>query len=144
MNDPIPPSSMYKPEAEDKDRGTPSVNDTTIPLAKPEARIEKDLPAAKGASPARLEDLVAPTTALLDELASPSTLANSMVSEGQEYLKWIKVHSSQKVAAVGSVPYKSTELWQHCNHSSKWHKRAQCLLEEEWWDLGDVSGFPQS
>ena len=59
--------------------------------------------------------------------------------EGQEYPQCIKVHSSQKVATVGSVPYKSGEPQQCCNCSSKWHKRVQCLLEEEWWDLGDVS-----
>ena len=94
-NDPIPLLSVYKPEAKDKDRGTPLANDTTILLAKPKARIEKDLPAAQGASPARFEDLVAPTAALVDKLASPPTLANSMVSKGQEYLKWVKVHSSK-------------------------------------------------
>ena len=50
-----------------------------------------------------------------------------------------KVHSSQKAAAVGSVPYKSGEPQCHCNCSSKWHKRVQHFLEEEWLDLGDVS-----
>ena len=122
MNDPIPPLSMYKPEG--KDRGTPLAKDTIVPLAEPEARIEKDLSAAWGASPARLEDLVAPTTTLVDKSASPPTLANSTVSKGQEYLEWVKVHSSQKVATVGSVSYKPRGPWQHCNCSSKQCKKA--------------------
>ena len=42
------------------------------------------------------------------------------------------------MATVGSVPYKSGKPWWHCNHSSKWHKRVQHLLEE-WQDLGDLS-----
>ena len=109
VNDPIPPLSVYKPEAKDKDRGTPLVNDTTVPLAKPKARIKKALLATWGASPARLEDPVNPTTTLVDKLACPPTLASSTVGEGQEYLKWLKVHSSQKVTAVGSVPYKPRE-----------------------------------
>ena len=102
VNDPIPPSSMYKPE--NKDRGTPLANGTTVPLAEPKAGIEKDLPATQGASPARLEDLVAPATALLDELADPPTLANSTESKGLEYPKWVMVHSSQKVATVEVYP----------------------------------------
>ena len=134
MNDPIPSLSMYKPE--DEDRGTPLVNDTTVPSAEPEARIEKDLPANQGASPARLEDPVALSATLVDTLAGPPTVANSMVSEGQEYPKWVKVHSSQKAAAVESVSYKPGEPWWQHNHSSKWHKRAWHLLEEEWQDLG--------
>ena len=85
------------------------MNDTTIPLAESEAGIEKDLLATQGASPARLEDPVAPTSTLVDKLADPSTLANSTESEGEEYPKWIKVHSSQKVAAVGSVSCKPRE-----------------------------------
>ena len=141
-NDPIPPLSLYKPEG--KDRGTPSAKDTTVPSAEPEARIKKDLPTTWGASPARLEDLVAPTAVLVDNLASPPTLASIAVSKGQEYLQWIKVLSSQKVAAVGRVPYKPREPWWHHNCSSKWCKRAQCLLEEEWWDLGDISGSASS
>ena len=84
VDDPIPPLPRYKFEAEDKDTGTlladstaspamtdtkdtrpspvetPLVDDTTVPAAKPNARMQKDLPAAQGASPARLEDLVAP------------------------------------------------------------------------------------
>ena len=72
-------------------------------------------------------------------MAGPPTPASHTVREGQEYPQWIKVHSSQKAAAVGSVPYKSGGPWQHHNCSSKQHKRVQDLLEEEWWDLGDVS-----
>ena len=124
VNDPIPQLSVYKPEAEDEDRGTQSVNDTTVPSAEPKARIEKDLSATWGASPARMEDLVAPTATWVDKLAGPPTLANSMVSKGQEYLKWVKVHSSQKVAAVGSVSYKPGEPQRCHNHSSKKCKRA--------------------
>ena len=59
---------------------------------------------------------------LVDKLASPPTLANHTVRESQEYLQWVQVHSSQKVAAVGCAPSKSGEPGQHCNHSSKWHK----------------------
>ena len=112
----------YKPEAEDEDTGTPPADDTTVPLAKPKAGIQKDLPATQGASPVKLEDPVAPTAILVDKLAGPTPLACSMVSKGQEYPQWIKVHSSQKVTAVGSVPYKPREPWQPYNHSSKWHK----------------------
>ena len=121
-NDPISPLPEYKPE--DEDMGTPLADDTTVLSAEPEAGIQKDLPATQGASPARLEDLVAPTAILVDKLAGPSTLASSTVSKGQEFPKWIKVHSSQKAAAVGSVPYKSREPQWHHNCSSKWHKRA--------------------
>ena len=81
---------------------------------------------------------------LVDTLASLPTLASCMVRERQEYQQWIQVHSSHMVAAVGSVPYKSGETWQHCNCRSKQHKRVQCLLKEEWWDLGDVSGSTSS
>ena len=84
--------------------GLPSANDTTVPLAEPEAMIEKDWPVTQGARPARLEDPFAPTATLVDKLASPLTLANSMLSKGQEYPKWVKVHSSQKAATVGSYP----------------------------------------
>ena len=156
------------PEAEDEDMGTPPADSTTSPTmthaedtqpspveaplvdnttvlaAKSDARIQKDLPAAWGASPARLEDPVAPTAILVDKLAGPPTLASGMVREGQEYMQWIKVHSSQKAAAVGSVPYKSGGPWWHHYCSSKQHKRVQCLLKEEWWDLGDVSGSASS
>ena len=75
----------------------------------------------------------------MDNVAGPLTPASCMVREGQEYPQWIKDNSSQKVATVGSVPYKFGEPWWHHNCSSKWHKRIWCLLEEEWWDLGDVS-----
>ena len=124
---------MYKSEAKDKDTGTPladstaspaltdakdtqpspvgtpPADDTTVLVAEPNAGIQKDLPAAWCASPARLEDLVAPPAILVDTLGGPPTLASHMVREGQEYLQWIKVHSSQKVTPVGSVPYKSGE-----------------------------------
>ena len=45
---------------------TPLVDDTTVPLAKPNAETKKDLPTAWAASPAKLENQVAPTTALVD------------------------------------------------------------------------------
>ena len=67
-----------------------------------------------------------------------------MGNEGKEYLKWIKVHSSHKVAAVGSIPCNPGESQWHCNCSSRQQKRAHCLLEEEWQDLGDVSGSDPS
>ena len=67
-----------------------------------------------------------------------------MVREDQEYPQCIKVQSSQKTATVGSVSYKSGEPWWHHNLSSKWHKRVQCLLEEEWPYQGDVSGSTSS
>ena len=63
-----------------------------------------------------------------------------MGNEGKEYPKWIKVHSSQKSATVGSIPYNPRESQQHHNYSSRQQKRTCYLLEEEWQDLGDVSG----
>ena len=63
---------------------------------------------AWGASPARLEDLVAPTAMLVDKSTGPPTLAShDCMPEGQEYLQWVKVHSSQKVATVGVYSYQS-------------------------------------
>ena len=122
-DDPISPLPRYKPEAKDEDRGTSSANDTNILLAKPKARIEEDLSATHGTSPARPEDPVALAAASVDKLANLPTLANNTESEGQEYPKWVKVHSSQKVATVGSVPYQPREPWQHHNCSSKQCKR---------------------
>ena len=81
-NGPIPPSSVYQPEAKDEDRGTPSADDTTIPLAEPKAMIKEDLPATEGTSPARLEDPVAPTASSMDKLANPPTSADSIESKG--------------------------------------------------------------
>ena len=95
------------------------MNDPIVPSAKPKVVIEEDLPAIWGTSPARVEDPVAPTAAFVDKSANPPTLVNSIESEGQEYPKWVKVHSSQKAAAVGSAPYKHGKPQQHCNHSSK-------------------------
>ena len=147
VDDPIPPLPGYKSEAEDEDMGTPLADsttspamvdakdtqpspveapladNTTVPAAKPDTRIQKDLPATHGASPARLEDLVAPTTILVDMLAGSPTPASHTVREGQEYLEWIKVHSLQKAATVGSVPYKSGGPQWHHNCSSKQCKR---------------------
>ena len=95
-------------------------------------------------SPAKLgEDSVALTT-WVDQLANPPTPASSMGNEGKEYPKWIKVHSSHKVATVGSILCNPGESWWCCNHSSRQQKRAYHLLEEEWWDLGDVSGSDPS
>ena len=167
-DDTISPLPWYKSEAKDKDMGTsladsttspakmdakdtqsspvetPLVDDTTVLVAKPNTEIQKNLPAVQGASPAKLEDLVGPVVVLVDKLASPLTLASHMVKERQEYLQWIQAHSSQKVATVGSVPYKSGEPQQCHKCSLKWHKRVWCLLEEEWQDLGDVSGSASS
>ena len=162
-DDPIPPLPGYKSEAKDEDTGTPPVDytaspamndvkdtqpspvetppadDTIVLAAKPNAWIQKDLAAAPGASSTELEDPVASNTVSVDMLASPPTLASHTVRERQEYPRWIKVHSSQKSATVGSVPYKSRETRWHCNHSSKWCKRVQCLLEE-WQELGEIFG----
>ena len=145
-DDTISPLPWYKSEAKDKDMGTPLadsttspaktdaedtqstpvetplVDDTTVLVAKPNTEIQKDLSAAQGASPAKLEDPVGRTVVPVDKLASPPTLASHTVKERQEYLQWIQVHSSQKVATVGSIPYKSGEPQQCHNCSSKWHK----------------------
>ena len=115
----------------------PPADDTTVPVAKSNTGIQKDLPATWGASPARLEDPVVPTAILVDKLAGPPTLAICMV-RGQEYLQWIKVHSSQKAATVGSVPYKSGGPWQHCSCSSK-QRKSLMPLRRRMADLGDVS-----
>ena len=118
---------------------TQSANDPIILLAKLKAMIEEDLPAIWGTSPDRVEDPVAPTATSMDKSADPPTLVTIMESEGQEYSKWVNVHSSQKVAVAGSAPYKHEEpLWHH-NCSSKWCKGTWCFLEEEWQNLGDVS-----
>ena len=146
-DDTISPLARYSSEAQDKNMGTPPAgsttspaktnakdtqscpvetpleDDTTVLVAKPDAKIQKDLPSTWGASPAKLEDPVTPTTILVDKLASPPTLASQTVRKRQEYLQWIQVHSPQKVATVGSVPYKSAEPQQHCYHSSKQHRR---------------------
>ena len=133
VDDPIPQLPGYKSEAEDRDTGTPPADsntspamtdakvtqpspvetppadDTTVPAAKLDTGVQKDLSATWGASPTKLEDLVAPTVVSVDKLASPPTLASHMVRERQEYLQSIQVHSSQKMATVGSVPYTSGE-----------------------------------
>ena len=96
-DDPISPSPGYKSEAEDEDMGTPPADSTTsltmtdakdtqpspvetppadtitVLAAKPDARVQKDLPGAQGASPTKLEDPVAPTSVLVDKLAGPPT-----------------------------------------------------------------------
>ena len=84
-------------DAEDTRSGpveTLPADDTTVPVAKPNAKIQKDLPATQGASPAKLEDPVAPTAIPVDKLASPPTPASCTVKERREYLQWVKVHSS--------------------------------------------------
>ena len=88
------------------------VDDTTVLAAKSDARIQKDLPVTQGVSPARLEDPVAPTAILVDKWASPPTLASSTVREGQEYLQWIKVHSSQKAATNPEDPSSTVTIVQ--------------------------------
>ena len=88
---------------------TPPVDDTTVLVTEPNAEIQEDLPATWGASPMKLEATAAPTVVLVDKLASPPTLPSHKIKGRQEYLQWIQVHSSQKVATVGSVPYKSGE-----------------------------------
>ena len=92
---------------------------TTVLATKLNTETQKDLPATQGASPTKLEATAAPTVVLVDKLAGPPTLASHTVKERQ----WIQVHSSQKAATVESVPYKSGEAWQCCNHSSKQCKR---------------------
>ena len=100
----------YKFEAKDKDTATPpdfttspamtDAEDTQpspmeTPLAaKPDTGIQKDLPAAQSASPTKLEDPLTPTAVSMDKLACTPTLASHMVKERQEYLQWVKVHSS--------------------------------------------------
>ena len=101
---------------------TPPVEDTTVPLAEPNTKTQKDLPTSWAASPAKLENQVTPTVRSVDKLAGPPTPSGHTVKERQEYPQWMKVHSSQKVAAMGVAPYKSGEWKQHHDHSSKWHK----------------------
>ena len=137
VDDTISLLPRYKSEAKDKNTRTPRVDlttppamteaedtqpspvetlpadDTMVPAAKPSTKIQKDLPAAWGASPAKLEDPVAPTTIPVDKLASPPTPASHTIKERQEYLWLVKVHSSQKTAAVGSAPDKHREPGQH-------------------------------
>ena len=85
--------------------GTPPADDPTIPSAKSRAEIKEDLAATQSASPARLgEDLVALTTTWKNQLTTLPLAVSSMGNKGKEYLKWIKVHSSHKEAAVGSIP----------------------------------------
>ena len=50
---------------------TPLADDTTVPLAKLDMETQKDLPTAQAASPAELENQVAPTARSVDKLASP-------------------------------------------------------------------------
>ena len=111
----------------------------------PEAELREDLPAAQSVSPARLgEDSVALTATWVDQLTNPPTPASSMGNEGKEYPKWIKVHFSHKAGTVGSIPCNPRESW--CCHDcrSRQQKQTLHLLEEEWWDLGDVSGSDPS
>ena len=111
-------------DAEDTQSGpveTPLMDNITVPVAEPDAKIQKDLMTTWGASPAELEDQVAPTNVTVDKLAGPPTPAGHMVRKRQEYPQWIKVHSSQKAAAVGGTSSKSRELRWHRNHSSKQH-----------------------
>ena len=99
MDDTISPLPVYKSEAEDEDAGTspadltaspamtnvkdtqpgpmetPQADDTTVPVAEPDTKIQKDLPATQCASPAKLEDLVIPTKISVDKLAGPPTPA---------------------------------------------------------------------
>ena len=123
---------------------TPPADDTTVLVAEPNAETQKDLPATRGTSPTKLEDTVAPTVVSVDKLASPPTPASHTLKERQEYPQWIQFHSSQKAATVGSVAYKPGEPQQPCNCSSKQHKTACCLLQEEWQDLRNVSGSTSS
>ena len=96
-------------------------DDTAVLATEPNTEIQKDLPATW--CPVKLEATAAPTVVLVDKLTNPPTLASHRVKERQEYLQLIQVHSSQKAATVGSVPYKSEEAQRLCNHSSKQCKR---------------------
>ena len=60
---------------------TPPWNDTTVPLAKPDTETLKDLLTAQAASPAKLENQVAPTTGSVDKLAGPPTPSSHVVKE---------------------------------------------------------------
>ena len=139
VNDSIPLSSVYKPEAKDEERGFHQQ------MTPPFCWLNPKPGSRRTCQPPRVIALLdwkvwLPLTAtLVDKLANPPTLANSMESEGQEYPTWVKVLSSQKAATIGSVPYTHRQPQWCCNHSSKHYKRTQHLLEEEWWVLEDVS-----
>ena len=112
--------------------GTSPVDNPTVPSAIPGPDIREDLSATQSSSPARLgKDSVALTIAWADQLTIPPTPSSSMGNEGKEYLKWIKVHSSHKATAVGSILCNPRESW--CCHdcSSRWQKRTHHLLEEK-------------
>ena len=84
------------------------------------------------------------STALADEPANPptplKTTGDARSPTELEYLRWVKVHSSNMAASVGSIPYNPGDLWQcHHNHSSSWWKRAWHLLEEEQQALRGIS-----
>ena len=107
---------------------------TTVPLTSESA------PITLGTSPAISEEdlvtLITTPAASVDEPANPHTPLKVASDTGshleQEYLKWVKVHSSHMAASVGRIPCSPGDLQLHChNHSSGWQKRAWCLLEEE-------------
>ena len=75
---------------------TPPADGTTVPSAKPDTETQNDLPTTQAASSAELENQVALTTGSVDKLAGPPTPSGHTVRERQEYLQWIRVHSSQK------------------------------------------------
>ena len=107
---------------------------TAIPVT------SESMPIALSTSPSMLEEdlvtIITTPTASADELANPPTPLKGASDTGnhpeQEYLKWVKVHSSHMAASVGSILCNPGDLWcHHHNCSSSWQKRAWCLLEEE-------------
>ena len=60
---------------------TLQADDTTVPLAEPDAKTQKDLPTAQTASPAKLENQVTPTARLVGKLAGPPTPSGCTAKE---------------------------------------------------------------
>ena len=106
-DDTISLSPRYQSEAEIEDRGippadstassaitdakdtqpgpteTPPADDTTVPLAEPNAETPKDLLTTWATNPAELENQVTPTAGSVDKLASPPTPSGHTVKERQ-------------------------------------------------------------
>ena len=154
------------PEAKDGDMGIPQVDstaspamadakdtqpstvetqlayDTTVPSAEPNTKTQKDLPTTWAASPAKLENQVAPTAGSVAKSAgSPTPYPSWLYGKRKTGISTVDKGSlPPKGGCCGGAPYKSGEPgWCH-NSSSKWHKSIQCLLEEEWLGIEDISG----
>ena len=134
------PTKTYAKDTQSGPVETPPVDDTTVLAAKPDAKIQKDLPATWGASPTKLEDLVPPTVVSEDNLAGPPTLASHTIKERHEYPQWIQVHSSQKVVAVGSVPYNPEKPSSAITAVQSGVKESNSSWKKNGRDLGDIFG----